>query len=901
MERGQSGPRTPAVGTGVAGGRSVSLNANNLHAALSRRESASDDSYEYADSLHDSADSAALDNESDSSSDYSYSTSSSSSTPAVSTSPSDPELPSPIKTRPESRSPASSSMSPTTLPTLRVLDGDSELNASRETLQLLTSVVHARRAMQPASDGDLSGPSLSLSLDLGAVSTGDVVTLEELATPTTGYAPTVGGFAAVPEAQVMPELSTTPSERTAGKRRRAAMVEPSSDPFNSTLDSSRGLLQLAQFRSTFELWSASKPRIPLHDSNSHSELSTSIGSMPTIVVDGGSSDSHLDPGLSVADLEALAVHKAKTVDETHGALRAFWDETADNDTNVRYTISQSEGTRIKAANLNKIVHHLTTESGAVDPFSFFCSYHYIVSSEMLLAKLVEKFRMPEVKVSSCLLAKTITDAVIVPAKLTVLDTIRFWLLSYFVDDFARVPEHYERTLAFIQAVASSADEHLLVRSPAIQLRNFLGRHTPEHFRADPAAFLAGLDMDDLVASKWLHDPRDALDTIDHDLPVVQIHSPASLRSSSTNLPALATLSATTLRPTASESDVRAMSLSGSTSPVPQREPSPAPHDSRKRSHSISLSAQTAVTPNDMLRLSMSAIKEEHSEVASAAAAALAEKDKAADGNDDDDLPPSMFKRKFFGTDDLDAPPSFSKAHPVELARQLCLVESEHWAAIRPREFHALAWSKASMAHRALNILRMIESFNTTVSWCSGLVIAPQSRKERVKALTQLVRMAWELRKLANYHSLMAILAALNSHAVQRLTETWAGVKKKVLTKLASLNTVMSMSKSFKNYRAEVASLPPGSPLIPYLGIYLSDFTYIDNMPTFISDCPGLVNWSKIEMLGKQISGMIEHQVAPYRFRVVPSIRKLFDLYALACLTSDQLLAMSKAREPPAPK
>ena len=67
------------------------------------------------------------------------------------------------------------------------------------------------------------------------------------------------------------------------------------------------------------------------------------------------------------------------------------------------------------------------------------------------------------------------------------------------------------------------------------------------------------------------------------------------------------------------------------------------------------------------------------------------------------LPKSIIPRgKNFGLDDLD---------PVEIARQLTLIDYELFQRIRPSEFNNLAWTKKNKEVDAPNLIRMIRRFN----------------------------------------------------------------------------------------------------------------------------------------------------------------------------------------------
>lgn len=69
---------------------------------------------------------------------------------------------------------------------------------------------------------------------------------------------------------------------------------------------------------------------------------------------------------------------------------------------------------------------------------------------------------------------------------------------------------------------------------------------------------------------------------------------------------------------------------------------------------------------------------------------------------------------------------------------------------------------------------------------------------------------------------MAIVAALQSAGVFRLTQTWALVTHAQRELLETVRKVTSREGNFRNFRKLYRSCTP--PIIPYFGVYLTDLT-----------------------------------------------------------------------------
>ena len=99
----------------------------------------------------------------------------------------------------------------------------------------------------------------------------------------------------------------------------------------------------------------------------------------------------------------------------------------------------------------------------------------------------------------------------------------------------------------------------------------------------------------------------------------------------------------------------------------------------------------------------------------------------------------------------------------------------------------------------------------------------------------------ELRKLRNFSALMGVLGGLGMSSTARLKFTFLAVNEQKLALLKELQTLMSSSKSFGAYRAQLAACQ--APLVPYL--CASTPPPASRSKTFCSSCqpwPGTIRF-----------------------------------------------------------
>jgi hypothetical protein len=169
--------------------------------------------------------------------------------------------------------------------------------------------------------------------------------------------------------------------------------------------------------------------------------------------------------------------------------------------------------------------------------------------------------------------------------------------------------------------------------------------------------------------------------------------------------------------------------------------------------------------------------------------------------------------------------------PVEIARQITLIDFVNWNSIPLSEFAHAAFNAKDAATKCPRITICTGRFNDLAQWVSSTVVLAAKKKHRVAVLTKFIQVMDELRRLQNFHALMAFYSALNQSAILRLRKTWKGVSSRVMVLFNGINKFFDNSQDFKVYREYIKSADP--PCIPYIGFILGGLTFVEEFPTFI--------------------------------------------------------------------
>ncbi|KAI8584512.1 hypothetical protein K450DRAFT_216708 [Umbelopsis ramanniana AG] len=235
--------------------------------------------------------------------------------------------------------------------------------------------------------------------------------------------------------------------------------------------------------------------------------------------------------------------------------------------------------------------------------------------------------------------------------------------------------------------------------------------------------------------------------------------------------------------------------------------------------------------------------------------------------------------------------------PLELARQLTILDFKLYSSIRPIECLDKAWSRDdARGDVAVNVKSSIEFCNQVTAWVTDTILSQNEIRKRCNVIKYWVQVAERCRQLNNFNTCMAVLSAFDNSAIGRLKRTWEVVGARTQHTLAYIRKLMGANKNFTEYREIIHSINP--PCIPFLGIYLQDLTFIeDGNSNFLKKSKNLINFSKRMKTAEVIREIQQYQSAPYALETVKEIQYVIHLNLKNSRDEDTLYALSCALEP----
>jgi len=230
--------------------------------------------------------------------------------------------------------------------------------------------------------------------------------------------------------------------------------------------------------------------------------------------------------------------------------------------------------------------------------------------------------------------------------------------------------------------------------------------------------------------------------------------------------------------------------------------------------------------------------------------------------------------------------------PIEIARQLTIIEHDMYREIAPKELLSLSWQHNDKDKKSPNLLRMIHRFNEVSNWAQWQIVSEPNVKKRAAVIRKLIKVTEELKKLNNLNAVFVFVSALRSAPVNRLKKTWEEVPKALQKQAEEFDAVTSTASSFAAYRLELHNANP--PCIPYMGVYLSDLTFIEEgNPDFLEN--GYINFFKRRMVAEVIKEIQQYQQTPYNLTPVPALQKYLTNHKM--VDSNDMFLRSLASEP----
>uniref|UniRef100_A0A915PJ29 Uncharacterized protein n=1 Tax=Setaria digitata TaxID=48799 RepID=A0A915PJ29_9BILA len=229
-------------------------------------------------------------------------------------------------------------------------------------------------------------------------------------------------------------------------------------------------------------------------------------------------------------------------------------------------------------------------------------------------------------------------------------------------------------------------------------------------------------------------------------------------------------------------------------------------------------------------------------------------------------------------------------HPIEIGRQITLLQFDLYKAIKPIELVGSAWTKRDKDLRSPQLLKLIDHSTMLTYWVARSIVETSSLEERVYMFSRVLEVMSVFEELNNFTGLVALYSALNSSSVYRLKACWERIDREKQVWYEKFKKLCN--PHWKEMIERLKSINP--PCVPFFGHYLSKiFFYEEGNSTFVqsedlaheqinadgnSSVVGatgrkvMVSFVKCRRIAAIISDIQMYQNEPYALEVEPSVR-----------------------------
>ncbi|RCK62391.1 Bud site selection protein 5 [Candida viswanathii] len=184
-------------------------------------------------------------------------------------------------------------------------------------------------------------------------------------------------------------------------------------------------------------------------------------------------------------------------------------------------------------------------------------------------------------------------------------------------------------------------------------------------------------------------------------------------------------------------------------------------------------------------------------------------------------------------------PNLLDFNGLEIAKQLTLLESHIFCSIRPDELLNQNYTtKRAHLKLAPNVRLSLLFTNCLSGYVLESILQPNiTHKIRVSTVKTWLKVGISCLYLRNFNSLAAIITALESHLITRLSPIWTDLQGKYVELYDYLSSIIHPEKNYHVYRSKLRNFLMSKefnvPIVPYFSLFLQDLTFVtDGNPNF---------------------------------------------------------------------
>ncbi|KAI8894984.1 ras guanine nucleotide exchange factor domain-containing protein [Globomyces pollinis-pini] len=183
-------------------------------------------------------------------------------------------------------------------------------------------------------------------------------------------------------------------------------------------------------------------------------------------------------------------------------------------------------------------------------------------------------------------------------------------------------------------------------------------------------------------------------------------------------------------------------------------------------------------------------------------------------------------------------------NPLEIARQLTLINSAHFLNISISDLTNQTWLKKETGDSSCQSINdMIRLAKKTTTWVVCRIVQERDLKRRAIILSFFIEIADHCLKMENYNTAIAIQLAFNTPSIKRLNQTWQYLTPSIRETAMRLKSITDEQDNFFNYTKHIQKRETS--IIPYLQVHLTQLQTLNNLSdTLMIESQPLIHFKK---------------------------------------------------------
>lgn len=240
---------------------------------------------------------------------------------------------------------------------------------------------------------------------------------------------------------------------------------------------------------------------------------------------------------------------------------------------------------------------------------------------------------------------------------------------------------------------------------------------------------------------------------------------------------------------------------------------------------------------------------------------------------------------------------------LSIAQQMTLIERELLSEIDWNELlnlkltesapRATSWLQLLVQNESLSGINLaIARFNLMVDWIVSEIVLTADVKLKRNTIQRFIHVAEHCRLFQNYNTMMEIVLALGSTAVQKFSDAWRLIEPGDLITWEELKVIPSLDRNYSTIRKLLNDVDPLKGCVPFIVLYLSDISLNSEKKSWFVENQ-VVNYNKFDTNVQMVKNFIQ-RVQWSKYYDFPVDHELLSKCVyLTALTQDEITQLTR--------